>query len=246
MDGDETGDSGDTVDAGGSEGAEVILTFDESRVLGCLLEKEMTTPEYYPMTLNSLQAACNQKSNRNPVTTFDEEAVEDALAGLREKKIAVMVSMAGSRVPKFKHMIESVYGSLDRPQTAILCVLLLRGAQTVGELRGRTERMTKFDDLSEVEEVLESLIDRAYGNLAKMLPPGGGRKAKTFVHLLCGDIEVADAGTSGTAGGASIADAPVVVASSGWRKELEDEVASLRSEVSLLRKELEEFKQQFS
>ena len=223
----------ETEEAGGD-----LLTFEESRVLGCLLEKQVTTPEYYPMTRNALMAACNQKSNRNPVTEFEEATVDETLDGLREKKIAVMISVAGSRVPKFKHIIESAYGSLDPSQTAILCVLLLRGAQTVGELKGRTERMHRFSELSDVEEVLGSLMDRPYGTVVKMLPPGGGRKVKTFYHLLCGDVVVSD-------GAAESAPAAVHPAGSSWRRDLEEEVASLRTDVSLLRNELDEFKQQF-
>ncbi|MDA0812820.1 MAG: YceH family protein [Verrucomicrobia bacterium] len=214
------------------------LSFEEARVLGCLLEKEMTTPEYYPMTLNSLVAACNQKSNRNPVSELEEATVEDGIAGLRRNKLAAMVSLSGSRVPKFKHTIEYACGTLDRAQLAILSVLLLRGPQTVGELRTRTERMNPFDELSEVEEVLESLIDRTYGNLVKMLPPGGGRKVKTFTHLLCGDVEI----------GTTYATAPVAVspASSGWRDEMTTQVEALRAEVAELRRELDTFRQQFS
>ena len=226
-----------------SKGEAIELTFEESRALGCLLEKEMTTPEYYPMTMNALVAACNQKSNRNPVTEFDHDTVEDAVAGLRSHKLAVMVSMAGSRVPKFKHTIEEALGTLGRSQLAILTVLLLRGAQTVGELRGRTERMHSFGELSEVEETLDELIHRPYGNLVKALPPGGGRKVKTFAHLLCGDIESAQDPTSI----AQPTESPVAASpSTSWKKEMEEEIAALREDVSLLRKELEEFRQQFS
>lgn len=230
-------------DTPGNSGNDALeLAFEEARVLGCLLEKEMTTPEYYPMTLNALMAACNQKNNRNPVTEFDEATVEDAIGGLRGCKLAVMVSMAGSRVPKFKHTIENACGSLDRAQCAILTVLLLRGPQTIGELRGRTERMFRFAELSDVEEVLESLIDRTYGNLVKELPPGGGRKARTFAHLLCGDVDspaiAAHSGDQGTTAGAA--------AVTGWRREMETELAALREEVSGLRRELDAFRQQFS
>lgn len=219
-----------------------LLSFEESRILGCLLEKEMTTPEYYPMTLNSLVAACNQKSNRNPVTEFDIATVEDGIAGLRRNKLAVMVSMSGSRVPKFKHTIDIACGSLNREQLAVLAVMLLRGPQTTGELRTRTERMFRFADLSDVEETLESLIERTYGNLAKMLPPGGGRKAKTFTHLFCGDVEGAPPGNAS-------APSPAVItssASAGWRDTMEAEVKELREEIVALRKELDEFRQQFS
>ncbi|MCB1095374.1 MAG: YceH family protein [Verrucomicrobiae bacterium] len=223
----------------GNDGDIPQLSFEEARVLGCLLEKEMTTPEYYPMTLNSLVAACNQKSNRNPVSELDEATVEDGIAGLRRHKLAVMVSMSGSRVPKFKHTIDYDCGSLDRAQLAILSVLLLRGPQTVGELRTRTERMHRFDELNEVEEVLESLIERTYGNLVKMLPPGGGRKAKTFTHLFCGDVEPVSS---------AYASAPVTVAaaSSGWRDEMTAQIETLRAEVAALRQELDAFRQQFS
>ncbi|MGK0185018.1 MAG: hypothetical protein ACI9R3_000792 [Verrucomicrobiales bacterium] len=219
------------------------LSFEEARVLGCLLEKEMTTPEYYPMTLNSLVAACNQKSNRNPVTEFDEATVEDGIAGLRRSKLAVMVSMSGSRVPKFKHSTDIACGSLGREQLAVIAVMLLRGPQTTGELRTRTERMFRFVELADVEETLESLIERPYGNLAKMLPPGGGRKAKTFTHLLCGDVKNAPAGNASAPATPAAVNAST---STGWRDTMEAEIKELHEQVSTLRKELDEFRQQFS
>src|SRR5579864_7515701 len=132
------------------------LDHTEVRVLGALLEKEIATPEYYPMSLNALVNACNQKSNRDPVVTYDEDTVETALTGLRAKGLAVRISGPEVRVPKHAHRLSEVL-NLGRRESAVLCVLLLRGAQTVGELRGRTERMHDFTDMEEVERVLEAL-----------------------------------------------------------------------------------------
>jgi uncharacterized protein YceH (UPF0502 family) len=128
----------------------------EIRVLGALIEKDITTPEYYPLTVNSLQNACNQKSSRDPVVQFDERTVEQALETLKNKHLVVRISGAGHRVEKFAHRLGEVL-NLGRREMALLCVLMLRGPQTVGELRGRTERMHEFNDLDEVERVLETL-----------------------------------------------------------------------------------------
>src|SRR5690349_3508526 len=136
----------------------------EIRVLGCLLEKEMTTPEYYPLTLNALVNACNQKSSRDPVVSFDEPTVVQALDGLREKKLARMVSGPDSRVAKYRQVFTDS-ANLTLPELALLCVLMLRGPQTAGELRGRTERMHRFQDFAEVESTLRRLAEREAGSL---------------------------------------------------------------------------------
>jgi uncharacterized protein YceH (UPF0502 family) len=154
----------------------------EVRVLGALIEKDITTPEYYPLTVNSLQNACNQKSSRDPVVQFDEQTVEQALELLKNKQLVTRISGAGHRVEKFGHRLGEKL-NLGRRELALLCVLMLRGAQTVGELRGRTERMHDFNDLEEVERVLETLEKSELVARASR-----GR----WVQLLGGAVEVED------------------------------------------------------
>jgi uncharacterized protein YceH (UPF0502 family) len=185
----------------------------EIRVLGALIEKEITTPEYYPLTVNSLQNACNQKSSRDPVVQFDERTVEQALETLKNKHLVVRVSGAGHRVEKFAHRLGEVL-NLGRREMALLCVLMLRGAQTVGELRGRTERMHEFNDLDEVERVLETLEKSELVARASR-----GR----WVQLLGGAVEVEDTEPVG------IAHTP-----------LEQRVALLEKDLERLKQQLEE------
>ncbi len=168
---------------------EIQLTPTEARVLGCLIEKELSTPEYYPLTLNSLVAACNQKNNRDPVVEYDEKTVVRALEGLREKKLGLRIDMATSRVPKYKHCIKDRF-PLNEQQVALLCTLLLRGPQTPGELRGRSERLYPFRDLEQVDEVLQSLISGLEEALVMALPRQPGRKEIRYAHLLSGEPEV--------------------------------------------------------
>jgi hypothetical protein len=159
----------------------------EARVLGSLMEKEVTTPDYYPMSLNALVNACNQKSNRDPVVSFDEETVDLALEGLRHKGLAARIS-GESRVPKHEQRFTERL-NMGRREAAILCVMLLRGPQTVGELRGRTERLYTFDDLEGVESTLQRLAELGF---VKKLPRQSGFKEQRWAHLLCGDVEVSD------------------------------------------------------
>jgi len=159
----------------------------ELRVLGALLEKEKTTPEYYPMSLNALVNACNQKSNREPVVNYDEETVDIALEGLRHKGLSARISGAG-RVVKFEHRFTERC-NLGRREEAVLCVLMLRGPQTVGELRGRTERLYTFDDLESVENTLQRLAEIGF---VKKLPRQAGYKEQRWAQLLAGDVEVTD------------------------------------------------------
>ncbi len=156
----------------------------EARVLGSLVEKDITTPDYYPLSLNALVNACNQKSNRDPVMNLDENAVRSALGTLQDKGLAGPAGGADSRVPKFEHRLQEVF-NFTRPELAVLCVLLLRGPQTPGELRGRTERMHGFGDLSEVQSALQRLIDRE-PPLVAMLPRQPGTKESRYAHLLSG------------------------------------------------------------
>ncbi len=211
-----------------------LLTFEESRVLGCLLEKEATTPDQYPLTFNSLHSACNQSSNREPVVDFGTDTVEEAMEGLRYKKLSILVHQAGARVPKCKHTLENKYPYLTKGQHALLCALLLRGPQTVGELRQRTERMHPFADLDRVQRVLDEMAAHTPEPIVKLIPAGGGRRVATYMHTLCGDDIPAHAPVSET----SRSEAPAA----SWRTEMEEEIASLKEEVSTLRAELESIK----
>jgi uncharacterized protein YceH (UPF0502 family) len=221
-----------------NEKIERVLNFEEVRVLGCLLEKEMTTPEYYPLTLNALVNACNQKSSRDPVVSFDEPTVVQALDGLREKKLARMVSGPDSRVAKYRQVFTDS-ANLTLPELALLCVLMLRGPQTAGELRGRTERMHRFQDFAEVESALRRLAEREAGSLVVQLPRQTGFKESRFAHLLGGPIDPNEV--------------PLTVETDPLRNQvhldrivkLEQEVEGLRSEVAELRRQLAEFKGQF-
>ncbi len=209
----------------------------EVRVLGSLLEKEITTPDYYPLSMNALVNACNQKSNRDPVMALDESVVTQALDSLNEKSLAGQVTSADSRVPKYAHRLQEVF-NFDRREMAVLCVLLLRGPQTPGELRGRAERMYKFDDLTVVESALRHLIERE-PPLVKKLTRQPGTKESRYAHLLGGDVEEWIAP----------AEAHPVAATGGQDEQritrLETEVQSLRTEIAALRQQLEDFRKQF-
>lgn len=207
------------------------LTAVEIRVLGCLIEKEMTTPDYYPLTLNSLTTACNQKSNRDPVFEIDETDVVKALDRLRHLGLAMQASGEGSRVPKYAHNLEAKM-HFEPEQLAILCELFVRGPQTLGELRTRCERMRPFDDLAAVEAVLAELMERETPLVVK-LPRQPGRKEQRYAHLLAGTPEQPDA-----------EEAPPEAA----RLKVADEderIQKLEEELAALRAEFEEFKTQF-
>lgn len=199
------------------------LTFAEARVLGCLIEKEITTPDYYPMTLAALTAACNQKSNRSPVVEWDEKTVEEAMSGLRRRHLGVMISMAGSRGPKYKHSLDNVYGGIDAGMKAILCELLLRNGQTVSELRTRTERMHSFASAEATEEWAMKLVNYPAGALAVVLPPGAARRVKAYAHLLCGEVD-----PGAPASGAAVVEVPPP---EDWKAKVEAELAGLRREL---------------
>ncbi len=162
-----------------------LLTEEQARVLGALIEKEITTPDYYPLSMNALLNACNQKSNREPVTELDEDTVRQALHGLDDKGLAGAVRGSEARVTKYEHRFSEAY-NFGRREVAVLCVLLLRGPQTPGELRGRTERLYSFDELSDVQSTLQKLIDRD-PPLVKVLPRQPGTKESRYMHLFCGD-----------------------------------------------------------
>src|SRR5579864_1769734 len=165
----------------------ILLNDVEARVLGSLIEKEITTPDYYPLSLHALVNACNQKSNRDPVMSLDENAVSGALDELSVKNLAAGTSGRDSRVLKYEHRLQEVF-NFTRLETAILCVLLLRGPQTPGELRGRSERMHRFDDLGEVQATLQRLM-KWKPALVAVLPRAPGTKEARYAHLLSGPVE---------------------------------------------------------
>jgi len=214
----------------------IVLNPAEARVLGALVEKDITTPDYYPLSLNALINACNQKNNREPVTNFDEETVRLALRNLSEKRLAGPAGGADSRVTKYEHRLQEVF-NFTRPETAILCVLLLRGPQTPGELRGRTERMHRFEDLDEVLSGLQQLMRRE-PPLAKALGRRPGTKEIRYAHLLSGDVEAWDPPAETAAFSAGSADAERII-------QLEEQVAALRNEVAELKQQMAEFRKQF-
>lgn len=217
---------------------EMHLNDTEVRVLGCLIEKELTTPEYYPLTLNALTNACNQKSNRDPVLTLEEVEVVRALDSLKFKQLALL-SAEGGRVPKYRHtLVEKL--RLDPPELAVLAELLLRGPQTVGELRTRGERMHPFPDLASVEDVLGELMART-PPLVTRLPRQPGRKESRHAHLLSGEPELATEDLTPSPETARLK----VMAENERIAKLEEEVAALRGEVVELRRLVDEFKSQF-
>jgi uncharacterized protein YceH (UPF0502 family) len=207
---------------------ELILHPLEVRVLGSLLEKEITTPEYYPLSLNALLAACNQKSNRDPVLQLDETTAQEALISLRDKGLLLTISGAGSRVPKYGHRISEKL-NLGRRELAILCELMLRGPQTLGELRTRAERMHRFDDLAEVESVLDNMPE-----LVIKLSRRPGEKEVRYAHVLSGPPAVPEA--------EPVASMPVRPDRIGV---LEGEVAQLRTELEDLKRQFAGFREQF-
>jgi uncharacterized protein len=219
---------------------ELQLSPQEARVLGCLIEKEMTTPEYYPLSLNALTNACNQKSNRDPVMTLDETDVVRCLDALRFQGLALQAASDGGRVPKYKHnLAQKLY--LEPEEQAILCELLLRGAQTVGELRSRCERMHAFSSLESVEEVLHLLANRKEPLLVK-LPRQAGRKENRFAHLLCGAPSLEEPAGHEPAPEAARRH---VEAQEARIFALEEEIATLRGEVASLTATFAAFRSQF-
>lgn len=203
-----------------------ILNQTEVRVLGSLIEKEFTTPEYYPLTLNALVNACNQKSSREPVVSFDEAEVKQALSSLREKKLVRMVEDSG-RAAKYRETFKEELG-LNQKETAALCILMLRGAQTPGEIKGRSGRIYNFQSLEETEEALQGLIDRAQGPLAAKMERQPGMKERRYSHLLSGVPEAMEnAGEKQVPG-------------------MEEKLSALETEVENLKAEMEELKSAFA
>ncbi len=213
------------------------LTEIEARILGSLVEKQLTTPEYYPLTLNSLVAACNQKSNREPVVSYDDDTVTRTLDELREKNLVYLFYGSTSRVVKYKHMLPNVY-HLEPPEVAVMCVMMLRGPQTVGELRGRTDRLYEFSGIGKVQETLDGLTRREEPLVVKLERQPGQKEAR-FAHLLSGEIDIE-----------SLAVANERTSSGGHGSneridKLEQEVERLNEELTSFRETFDEFRKQF-
>lgn len=206
-----------------------ILSDEEARMIGSLIEKEFTTPEYYPLTINSLTNACNQKSSRNPVVNYDEILVEITIQKLRDKSLVAKVTGPDLRVPKYRQQFTQFY-NLTKPQIAVMCVLLLRGAQTIGEIRSRSYRIYEFKDLAETEETLDSLIRIEQGPFVVKLPKDSGRDNR-YTHLFCGEPQIVEA--------VKEPDINERVAS------LEKEIDTLKDSLTELRTQFEEFKKSF-
>jgi hypothetical protein len=215
---------------------DILLSDVETRVLGSLVEKELTTPEYYPLSLNALVNACNQKSNRDPVMILDENAVREALRSLDKKGLAGAADNMVSRVSKYEHRLQEAY-NFTRHEIAILSELLLRGPQTPGELRSRADRMHQFDDLGIVQSTLQRLMKRE-PPLVKVLPRQPGTKEARYAHLLSGDVEVSPpdsaAGVASTSGASSIERIA----------RLEDQVENLQTEIANLKQQFAAFRKQ--
>jgi len=207
-----------------------LLTIVEARVLGALVEKEVTTPDYYPLSLNALMNACNQKSNREPTMDLDEDEIRQALHGLEEKRLAGRARSDG-RVTKYEHWLQEAF-NFTRAEVAAICVLLLRGPQTLGEIRGRSDRLFHFEELSDVQATLQKLMDRE-PPLVKVLPRQPGTKEARYAHLFSGDVATFDVATSSASatGPASARDERVAV--------LEEQVAALQSDVSEMKQQIE-------
>jgi len=212
-----------------------LLSDMEVRVLGALIEKDITTPDYYPLSLNALVNACNQKNNRDPVMTLNEDAVRAALDSLQAQRLAGPASGADSRVTKYEHRLQEVF-NFDRREIAILCVLLLRGAQTPGELRGRAERMYRFEELEDVHATLDRLSQRT-PPLVTVLPRQPGTKESRYMHLLSGNVPAAEVAPARTPSRSSAGDDRIA--------SLENEVAELRRELSEMQQQLAAFRKQF-
>lgn len=219
---------------------EINFSTEEIRVLGVLMEKQMTVPEYYPMTPNAIKTACNQKSNRNPIVNYDEDVVFDTLQSLRKKEMLILVSTSGSRVRKYKHRMKEIF-FLSRKETAALCVQMLRGPQTVGEIRTRTGRMVEFENLDEVTEVLTDLSseNRKPQPLDIKLPVWPGQKEHRYMHLFAGKPDIEKL--------AAEAKAFPVSQTGGTSRytELSEKIEALSAEIKELRDQFNEFKRQF-
>lgn len=218
-----------------TESPAIVLTPVEARLVACLVEKEIATPEQYPLSLNALKSACNQKSNRNPVMSLDEQAIEEALTELRYRhQLAWQVETAGSRVPKYKHRIGEVF-RFNPPELAVLCELMLRGPQTIGELRSHASRLHPLDSTDDVVRALEALADWAGHKLVVRVPPGPGRREQRYAHLLCGEAELPAQESEPHAAPAPRRPPP----DAGRLDAIERELAALREEFEAFRKQFD-------
>ncbi|MGD9588256.1 MAG: YceH family protein [Pyrinomonadaceae bacterium] len=205
----------------------------EVRVLGSLVEKQLTTPEYYPLTLNALTAACNQKSNRDPVMSLGESEILSAIDSLRDKNLVYLFHGSTSRTVKYKHMLPSVY-ELDEAGTAVMTLLMLRGPQTAGEIRGRSDRLHEFGSIGEVQEMLDELARRDEPLVIK-LERQPGQKESRYAHLLSGPVDP----------GMQLSPASPAASHGSAVSGLEDEVRELRKELNKLREEFDKFRSEF-
>jgi uncharacterized protein YceH (UPF0502 family) len=218
------------------KGVDIHLTPNEARVIGCLLEKQRITPEHYPLSLNALTNACNQKSSRDPVMALDEASVQDTIDSLMKRHYVTDKSGFGSRVSKYQHRFcNTEFGTLkfSDQETGIICVLLLRGPQTPGELRTRTERLCKFQDVHEVEATLDRLMQRDDGPFVAKLPREPGKRESRFAHLFCGEPELQEFAAP------VVAEAAGAVAGAGRIEQLEQQVNHLQGEVAELKSRLD-------
>ncbi|HCH00496.1 MAG TPA: DUF480 domain-containing protein [Vibrio sp.] len=211
----------------------IELTPVEARIIGCLIEKEVTTPDYYPLTLNSLTTACNQKSNRDPVMALSEAEVMDAAQALIDRRLMTDESGFNSRVSKFRHRFcNTEFGSLKLTdqERGIVCCMLLRGAQTPGEIRTRTNRLCEFSDVKQVEALLEQMASREEGALVVKLPREPGKRESRYQHLFCGEVDVESYATA----------TPTAVSSS--HNQYEERISTLEQQVAELKVQVEELK----
>jgi len=207
----------------------------EARILGSLVEKQLTTPEYYPLTLNALTAACNQKSNRDPVMALGESDILAAIDSLRDKNLVYLYYGSTSRTVKYKHMMQQVY-ELEAPSLAVVTLLLLRGPQTAGELRGRSDRLHEFSSIAEVQQALDELAARPEPVVIK-LARQPGQKEPRYAHLLSGPVDEAAI--------AAEMQAPAQTSSGSRIDELQLQIAELSRGLDELREEFARFKKQF-
>ncbi len=218
---------------------EFVLNEYELRVIGSLVEKQIATPEYYPLTVNACTNACNQKNHRDPVVSYDEASVTRALDSLKDKKLAYVFHGAEARVAKYGHLFPKAY-DLNDAETAIMCVLILRGPQTPGELRARTSHLHDFEQLSEVETALQNLSSRAQPLVMK-LPRLSGSRESRFAHLLAGEINIEDTAISQRSEPSPARANPDIERIT----RLEQDVSSLSQELADLKQQFSNFKKQF-
>ena len=204
----------------------VKLSAAEARILGALIEKEVTTPDYYPLSMNALMNACNQRTNREPVMNLDEDDMRQALHSLEDKQLAGRARSADGRVTKYEHWLGEAF-NFSRAETALICVLLLRGPQTPGELRGRTERLHEFVEISDVTTGLQKLMERE-PPLVSLLPRQPGARESRYAHLLCGPVDLAIMAPN----------TPAESQDAGSRQQDDDRIAQLESAVAELQREV--------